>query len=374
MLSNTYQQGGSASSPTQDSALSTQDSPLRRLDFESLRDALLLASGDLDLSMGGRPTDLLTSNRRTVYARVDRQFLPGVLRTFDFANPDQHAPERPETTVPQQALFMMNSPFVQDRARHLAARTFSRDPAGSVPSTEQRITRLYEITLQRQPTADELRAALTYLSTAATDPLPEIPKPPPPNWQYGYAQYNPTTAQLTDFKKLPHYLNTAWQGSPTWPDPKLGWVQLTAEGGHAGNDLQHAAVRRWISPVDGVVSLSGPIAHTHPEGHGITAIIYSSRQGQLATLRLHNRKATLTLDNIDVKKGDTIDFAVTINQSLNNNDFLWSPTLQLTPDKKQTWNGKKDFAGPLAPPPPPLTPWEKYAQILLMSDEFVFID
>jgi hypothetical protein len=92
MLSNTYQQGGNTSLSTQDSALSTQDSPLRRLDFESLRDSLLLASGDLDLTPGGRPADLLTSPRRTVYTRVDRQFLPGVLRTFDFANPDLHTP------------------------------------------------------------------------------------------------------------------------------------------------------------------------------------------------------------------------------------------------------------------------------------------
>jgi hypothetical protein len=279
---------------------------------------------------------------------------------------------------------MMNSPFIQSRARHLAARTatFSRDsPAlsavegkGSAPTDEERITKLYEITLQRHPTERELRAALAYLSTAATDPIPDPPKPVSPLWQYGYAQYNPTTAQLTNFKKLPHYTGTAWQGGSNWPDPKLGWVQLTAEGGHAGNDLQHAAVRRWIAPLDGQVSLAGPIAHTHPEGHGITAVIHSSRHRHLASLRLHNRKATLTLDTIDVKKGDTIDFAVTINQSLNNNDFLWSPIIKLAGQKKTEWNAKKDFAGPPPPQSQPLTPWEKLAQVLLMSDEFVFVD
>ena len=125
------------------------------------------------------------------------------------------------------------------------------------------------------------------------------PNPVAPNWQYGYAQYNPTTAQLTDFKNLPRFTGTAWQGGSSRPDSKHRWGQLTAEGGHAGNDLQHAAVRRLISPLDGAVSISGPIAHTHPEGHGITATVYSSLHGQLATLRLHNRKATLTLDTTD---------------------------------------------------------------------------
>ena len=84
--------------------------PVQRLDFEALRDAMLAVSGELDPKAGGKPAELMdTANkRRTVYALVDRQFLAGTFRTFDFANPDIHVAVRHETTVPQQALFFLN--------------------------------------------------------------------------------------------------------------------------------------------------------------------------------------------------------------------------------------------------------------------------
>ena len=57
------------------------------------------------------------SARRTVYGFIDRQNLPGLFRTFDFASPDTSTPQRHTTTVPQQALFLMNSPFVVEQAK-----------------------------------------------------------------------------------------------------------------------------------------------------------------------------------------------------------------------------------------------------------------
>ncbi|MEX0794129.1 MAG: PSD1 and planctomycete cytochrome C domain-containing protein, partial [Pirellulaceae bacterium] len=97
----------------------------RRLTFEELRDTYLTVSGDLDRKAGGKGVDLFASSadgfRRTLYTVVDREFLPSVLRDFDFANPDLHTPQRTETTIPQQALFVLNHRFVADRARSLAA-------------------------------------------------------------------------------------------------------------------------------------------------------------------------------------------------------------------------------------------------------------
>ncbi len=69
------------------------------------------------------------AGRRTIYGLVDRQHLPGFHRAFDFANPDQSAERRPQTTVPQQALFAMNSPFMLEQARSLANRPAGRGPA-----------------------------------------------------------------------------------------------------------------------------------------------------------------------------------------------------------------------------------------------------
>jgi hypothetical protein len=344
--------------------------PTQRLDFESMRDSLLLASGELDLTMGGRPVEMFKApyaKRRTVYGRVDRQFLPGVLRMFDFANPDLHSPQRAQTTVPQQALFMMNSPFVVERARGLAGRVTQ------LPAQGERITKLYEIMFQRPPTAEELAAGTTYLARAASEAMPPPPKPPSPVWQYGFGEFDPASGQVKRFAKLPHFTGGAWQGGASWPDAKLGWAMLNKEGGHAGNDLAHAVVRRWISPIDGAVTISGSIAHAHPEGDGIIARIVSSRSGELASWRLHNQKAQATLEPVEVKKGETIDFVVSINRSLNNNDFTWAPVIK-SAQAKAEWNAKKDFAGPPMPLAAPLTAWERYAQVLLMSDEFVFVD
>ena len=64
--------------------------------------------------------------RRTLYGFIDRQNLDGLYRTFDFAVPDATSPKRFVTTVPQQALYLMNSPFVQDQARKLAGSVAQR--------------------------------------------------------------------------------------------------------------------------------------------------------------------------------------------------------------------------------------------------------
>ena len=55
-----------------------------------------------------------------IYGFIDRQNLDGLYRTFDFAVPDATSPRRFVTTVPQQALFLMNSPFLHEQTRRLA--------------------------------------------------------------------------------------------------------------------------------------------------------------------------------------------------------------------------------------------------------------
>ena len=97
---------------------------IRRLEFEALRDSLLAIGGDLDLTMYGKPVDIDKEpyvTRRTIYGRVDRSDVADVLINFDFANPDLPTGRRHETTVPQQALFLMNSPLVIEQAKRLVA-------------------------------------------------------------------------------------------------------------------------------------------------------------------------------------------------------------------------------------------------------------
>ncbi len=137
--------------------------PRRRLDLEAMRDTLLFVSGRLDGRMGGRPEDVAgdpANARRTVYGMVDRQSLPAMFRAFDFASPDQSAERRPRTTVPQQALFSMNAPFVIEQAKALAAR---RDLAGAA-TTDKWIDGLYRAAVGRKATAGEVNAARRFLA------------------------------------------------------------------------------------------------------------------------------------------------------------------------------------------------------------------
>jgi hypothetical protein len=167
MLSATYQQESS------DRAGYSRNDPAntllwkmnrQRLSFEALRDAILQASGQLDLAVGGRPVNIAkhpSTPRRTLYGFIDRQNLPALFRTFDFANPDAHCPERFENTVPQQALFLMNSPFLiaqSDKLQEIAAK--------QAPLGQARVKVLYQKIFQRNPTDAEIIEALKFLEAA----------------------------------------------------------------------------------------------------------------------------------------------------------------------------------------------------------------
>jgi hypothetical protein len=99
-----------------------------------------------------------------VYGLIDRTNFPGTMRTFDVASPDQHAPSRYETTVPQQALFLMNSPFVTEQAKALAA----RPEVAEAKSPTQKVEALYKLALGRRPTAAESELAVEFAGDDAS--------------------------------------------------------------------------------------------------------------------------------------------------------------------------------------------------------------
>ncbi len=145
--------------------------PKRRLEAEAIRDAMLLVSGELDLERPGGshvakligdrpisligldkklPRDLDGSTYRSVYLPVIRDRLPDVLNLFDFAEPSLVTGERETTNVPVQAFYLMNSSFVQQRAKRLAARLREE-----TSDTEHLIERAFELCFSRLPTKDE---------------------------------------------------------------------------------------------------------------------------------------------------------------------------------------------------------------------------
>ena len=115
-------------------------------------------------------TEAPYSARRTVYGFIDRQNLDGLYRTFDFAVPDATSPRRFVTTVPQQALFLMNSPFLLGQARRLAATI--RPDESSDPSDG--IRRLYRRVFLRGPEPDELAMAADFLRRQSGPPTPSF--------------------------------------------------------------------------------------------------------------------------------------------------------------------------------------------------------
>ena len=135
---------------------------IRRLDFEAMRDSLLVFSGNLDHTVGGRPinlTDEPYSYRRSVYGYIDRGNLPELMAQFDFSDPDMPNSKRTSTVVPQQALFLMNSPMAIDVARKIMA---SSDVADA-PDNLRRIFAIYRVIFQRTPKPDEIQLALRFV-------------------------------------------------------------------------------------------------------------------------------------------------------------------------------------------------------------------
>jgi len=137
---------------------------IRRLDFEAMRDSLLLFSGKLDPAIGGQPVNLTDepySYRRSVYGYIDRGNLPELMQSFDFSDPDMPNSKRATTIVPQQALFLMNSPMAIDVARRVAARP---EVAGASDDLA-RVIALYRIIFQRNPLPPEIKMAMKFVGT-----------------------------------------------------------------------------------------------------------------------------------------------------------------------------------------------------------------
>ena len=381
VLSQTYQMASDASPKAaqddpENRLLSYQNR--RRLDMEQLRDSLFWASGKLDTKkVGGKSEDLWSapfSPRRAVYGFVERQNLPGTFRTFDFASPDATMGQRFRTTVPQQALFVMNSPLVVEQARSLAA----LDTLAKSQDDAQKIRKLYLRLFDRLPDADEAKLGLAYLKDPAPTKTGGAAAQTAPEWEFGWGGWDAQTKQMA-FTPLAHFVNNIYQAGEKIPDEKLGYVSVGQYGGHPGRDAAHAVVRKWVSPLTGTVKMAGLLKHPDAQGDGVRAWIISSRAGVLSEWMARNSETHTDLPAITVQKGDVLYFAVDCVGSDAFDGFIWSPVLTHSVPKNSdifttVWDSGLSFRGPQAPLPPPLTRWERYAQALLMTDEFTFVD
>ena len=174
VTSHTYRQ-----SSTDDAARSAKDAgnrylwrmPLRRMEAEVIRDAVLQASGKLDRRMGGAGYQLYRYKvvnvaayerleehgpdtwRRAIYSQAARGIRDELLGVFDCPESAQRTPKRPSTTTALQALSLLNGPFTVQQSRFLA------EGAAGLP-VDQQAAHLYQRVLGRDPDGDERREGL----------------------------------------------------------------------------------------------------------------------------------------------------------------------------------------------------------------------
>jgi len=173
MLSKVYQQGSlenrSAREQDPDNRLWWR-MPVRRLEMEAMRDAMLAVSGELNLGdrPGGKPFEEKGNRmipRRSIYAFVNRDVISKMASTFDGADPSACTVKRPETMVPQQTLYALNSEYIQDRAKALV----QRPEISTATPNEEKVRRIYQRVYSRMPSADETRAAIHFLEQAVEE-------------------------------------------------------------------------------------------------------------------------------------------------------------------------------------------------------------
>ena len=336
----------------------------RRLDFESLRDSLLSVTSELDSRMGGRSAPIAGQKfpaRRTIYGFIDRQNLDPVYRTFDFASPDSSSPRRILTTVPQQALFLMNSPFVLDLSKRLVAAT------GTVDETpEVQVTKIYHQILGRSPNTSELATGVMFVETQKQ----AGPSLPAPVWTYGSGNVDETLGRVLDFQEFTHWTGQAWQPGTSLPDPDFSYLHWRAGGGHVGADQAHAAVLRWTAPEALTVRVEGLLVHEGDQGDGVRGRVVTSRQGVAGEWIAQNSKLETRVDGLVLQAGETVDFVVDCRADHGFDTFQWTPRITAI-GGTQTWDAKSEFHGPASVG---LSPWEEYVQVLLLTNEFLFVD
>ncbi len=378
--------------------------PRRRMEFEPLRDRLLVAAGRLDDHVGGRSVMIhQDATRRGLYAYIDREDLPGLLASFDLPSPDASQAKRSQTTVPQQALYLMNSDFVIQQAKALAARTADEQTEDGQTvnaanqlqgNAKERIRRVYRLALARDPDAEEMQAALVFVDPSSIEAFRlaqqrNIDPRDAARWQFGYGHWDEERG-VSNFTPFPYFSGQSWQISEQFPDPNLHYLRITAEGGHTGSTPQHSAVRRWLAPVSGVVKITGRLKHAEKNGDGVRAQLVHSRLAIQGDWAAFGNEVETTVERMEVQAGDTLDFMVDCIETSSFDSFLWSPVVELieltTSDQSNdrwqpgfTWNAATDFAASskkLAPRDPgdSLDPWVQLAQVLLLCNEFAFVD
>jgi hypothetical protein len=134
---------------------------VRRLAAEQIRDAAIAVSGELEPRPGGEGAEFNNASRRAVYLKVLRNKHEETLEVFDAPDGVTTTPIRNVTTTPTQSLYLINGPWMLQRAKALARRLMSDSSA----TLEQRVATVYALALGRPPGDDEMQSGVRFLQT-----------------------------------------------------------------------------------------------------------------------------------------------------------------------------------------------------------------
>jgi hypothetical protein len=261
----------------------------------------------------------------------------------------------------------------------------------SADGNEAAIRWLTRSVLARDPSPDELRLMGDFLGVKVVAESVAL------NTFCGYGEFDPLAGTVHDFKPLPAFVEGRWHGSGGLPDPQLGWAMLSAQGGHAGNDSKHAAIRRWIAPQDGTLRINGTLKHATKEGDGVRGTILVSNpqpqpsaqadqasqpgaEGSSPTPEIslplgqwfaHDSQCETEAHGFEVRAGQAIDFVTDCLGTNSHDSFEWKVKVRYQAAAGKGFDSQRDFAGPA---PQPLDAWALLAQALLASNEFAFVD
>lgn len=301
--------------------------PVRRLEAEIVRDRALAVAGRLNESMYGGPLEVMEdfagqvhvkddAPRRSLYVQDRRSKPVSLLAAFDAPVMTVNCERRTSSTVAPQSLMLMNGDFFLAQADHLAKRLRDATPVSY---------------------AEEIAAPLSVRFGSHKTA-----------WQYGYGYFEESAGGgRVQFSPLPHFTGSSWQGGSTLPDAALGWVILHAAGGHTGSDQQHSAIRRWIAPRDGTVTITGRLKHPSDNGDGVRSRLVSV--AGIAGTWIAKTSEVETVAAISVKTGEAVDFITDRRENENSDSFEWAVQIELTDstNQKERWDSAGEFHGPL---------------------------
>ena len=371
---------------------------LRRMEAEPLRDSILHVAGALRSDMYGAPmaidrrsdgevvvNDGKLPQKRSIYLRNKRSAPVSILQLFDQPDIETNCTRRNQSTVPLQALSLLNSDLVVNAAEAFADRVLHK-------SSEDPLGWAFELAYSRPPLDAERETLEAFMQKQqalhlATDRVKEV-------WAYGYGTIDSKDSRKVNYKAFPAYekakslyVNESvqrnvwqWQLGPDYPFKGSFWAGINATSGHPG--VGKPVILKWTSPVTGTIKINGIVHHPSPAGNGVRATITSNQQGQAGQWIVAHKRQEINLAAREVQEGEDIFVVLDMNGELTSDNFNWAFTFTEVDSNGQlvqAWDSVSGFHGPLGENSVNHENARKQSivdlcHVLLSSNEFAYVD